>query len=286
MLSNKVKEIMNREVLTAGVTDTIWNVLELMVAKNVGRLIISDNKAPVGIFTEKDVMRRVMNKKLDLKKTSIKRVMTSPIRTVRENANMVEVLGKMYRGKFRHMLVCGEKGTMVGLVSMRRILKFAVELGRHLEETRTIGSIMSGHLLTVDAAQSIADTLGAMTKKGTTCVVVFNHGEPQGIFTERDVLTRVAIKNIDTRKTAIQEVMTANPVTMSDSSLIGEVLSAMYKGDFRHMPLRKEGGELIGIVSIFDVLKYAKALDVDESVRRAWKEIKEYWDSDEQYTPG
>ncbi len=45
-------------------------------------------------------------------------------------------------------------------------------------------------------------------------------------------------------------------------------------------------GELAGIVSMADVLKYAKALDVDENVRKAWREIKEHWDSVEHYTPG
>jgi hypothetical protein len=60
----------------------------------------------------------------------------------------------------------------------------------------------------------------------------------------------------------------------------------MYKGDFRHMPIQGERGNLVGIVSMGDVLKYAKALDVDESVRRAWEEIEEFWNSEEHYTPG
>jgi hypothetical protein len=35
-----------------------------------------------------------------------------------------------------------------------------------------------------------------------------------------------------------------------------------------------------------DVLKYAKALDVDEEVQKTWKEIEEFWDSEDYYTPG
>ena len=55
---------------------------------------------------------------------------------------------------------------------------------------------------------------------------------------------------------------------------------------FRSMPIQGEEGEVIGIVSLADVLQYARALDVDEKVRQAWKEIQEFWDSEEQYTPG
>jgi len=286
MLTNKIREIMTRDVVTAGVTDRILDVTKLMVAKNLGCVVIMDHRVPVGIFTEQDVLRRVMNKKLDPKKATIKRVMTTPIRSVREAARIVDVLGKMYRGKFRHMVVFGEKRAMVGLVSMRRILKLAVELGHDPTGTQTIGSMMSTKLVTVDVSQSIYGTIEAMVKKDTHCVIVLSRGEFKGIFTERDVLRRVAIKNIDTRKTPIKKVMTTDPITMAHSALIEEVLAQMYNNDFRNIPVRGDHGELAGIVSMGDVLKYAKALDVDENVRKARKEIEEHWDSVEHYTPG
>jgi CBS domain-containing protein len=286
MLTNKVSEIMTKEVTTADASSTIFDVMEMMAAKDVGRAVIIDHQALVGIFTEKDVLRRVMNKKLDPKKTGIKRVMSSPIRAVRREAHIIEALGKMYKGKFRHLLVRGDRGTIAGMVSMRRILKLAVELGQGLAETQTIGSIMSQAPITVDASQSIYETIETMTQTDTGCVVVSSGGRLKGIFTERDVLTRVAVKTIDTRKTLIQEVMTPDLVTAPHSALVGEVLAEMYKHDFRNMPIVGDRGELIGIVSMADVLKYAKGLDIDESVRRAWKEIEEFWDSEQHYTPG
>ena len=277
---------MTREVITAEAPSAIFAVMNIMAQKNVGRVVITESGAPVGIFTEHDVVRRVMNKKLDPNKTSIKRVMTSPIRTVGEETHIVEALGRMYRAKFRHLPVRGKKGPIVGMISMRRILKLAVELGRGLAETQTIGSIMSGDLVTVDASQTIYETIETMIKKDTNAVIVLAGGKPKGIFTERDVLKRVAVGDADPMKTPIRKVMTADFVTMPHSAFIGEVLAEMYQKGFRHVPIRGERGELVGIVSMRDVLKYAKALDVDESVRKAWKEIEEFWDSEEQYTPG
>lgn len=286
MLSNKVKEIMTREVITAGASSTIFDVMEIKVAKKVGAVVITDNRVPVGIFTEQDVLNRVMNKKLDSKKTGIKRVMTAPIHAVRQETHILEALGKMYKGKFRHLLIRGDKGVMVGMVSMRDILKFAVELGQALVETQTIGSIMSTNLITVDASQSIMETIKIMSKEDTGCVIVLINGKPKGIFTERDVLKRVAIKHVDARKTPIREVMTADFVTAVHSALIGEVLAEMNKRGFRNMPIRADRGDLVGIVSMGNVLQYAKALDVGEIVRKAWKEIEEFWESAEHYTPG
>lgn len=286
MLSNKVRAIMNTEVTTTAASTPILDAMETMAAENVGRVVIAENQMPVGIFTDHDILRRVIHKKFNIKKTSVRKVMTTPIRGVREDTHVLDVLKQMYRGKFRHMLVRGEEGQMVGLLSIRRIFKLAVELGQGVRKTRTIGSIMSGRPYTVDASSSIHDAIKGMIEKDTCGVIVLDKGEPKGIFTSRDILNRVAVKNIDTRKTPVKDVMTANPIIVSHSAPVSEALSKMYDGNFRHMPIRGEKGNIVGMVTMSDVLKYAKVLDVDGTVRRAWKEIKEFWESEEQYTPG
>ena len=286
MLTNKVSEIMTPEVITTGMSSTVFDVMNIMAERNVGGVIITDGQSPVGIFTEQDVLRRVMNKPLDSKTTGIKQVMSTPIRAIRKETHIVDALGKMYKSKFRHFLIRGEKKEIIGIISMRDILKLVVKIGEGLQESKTIGSIMSTRLVTVDVSQSIHETIEIMKKKNTGCVIVLLDGEPKGIFTERDVLKRVAIKNVDTRKTPIREVMTGEFVAMARSVLIGEVLAEMHQRGFRHMPIREDQGRIVGIVSMRHVLRYAKALDVDESVRKAWKEIEEFFDSSEHYTPG
>ena len=101
----------------------------MMVAADVGRIIVTDKEVPVGIFTEKDVLKRVVNRNIDPRKSPIKEVMTSPIRAVREETHIVEAFGKMYRGKYRHLLVRGRRGKIVGIVSMRRILGICSRVG-------------------------------------------------------------------------------------------------------------------------------------------------------------
>ena len=285
MLSNKVSEIMTGNLTLAAGSRTVFDVMETMVTEDVGRMVVTENDIPVGIFTEKDVLRRVINK-LDPKKTKIKEAMTSPIRAVREETHIIEALGKMYKGKYRHLLVRGRRGKIVGIVSMRRILGIAVELGQGLNETKTLASIMSLGAPTVDEATSIAETIDLMLQKGVAAIVVTSGGTPKGIFTERDVLKRVAVKDMDTKQTPISKVMTSPPITMASSALISNVLGEMYRRDIRNMPVTGDKGELIGIVSMADILQYAQAFDIDEKVRQTWKEVKEYYDSEDQYTPG
>ena len=117
-------------------------------------------------------------------------------------------------------------------------------------------------------------------------MVVTAAGKPTGIFTERDVLKRVATKEIRTKDTPVKEVMTAPLITMPHSTLVGDVLAEMYRRDIRNMPVSGDKGDLIGIVSMPDILQYAQAFDIDEKVRQTWKEVQEHYDSEEHFTPG
>ncbi|MGH7826101.1 MAG: CBS domain-containing protein [Candidatus Binatia bacterium] len=285
MLSNKVSEIMTTSIATAAVSQTVHEVVERMAAEDVGRIVITDNEVPAGIFTEKDVLKRVVSK-LDPKKTIIREVMTTPVRAVREETHIVEAFAKMYRGKFRHLLVRGRRGKIVGIVSMRRILGLAVELGQGMSDARILGSIMSARIVTVDGSLSVHETIDLMVEKGLGSVVVTAEGKTNGIFTERDVLRRVAVKEADPKKTNVQSVMTSPLITMASTDLVRDVLGEMHRRDIRNMPVKDERGELIGIVSMPDILQYAKAFDIDERVRQTWKEVQEHYDSDDHYTPG
>jgi signal-transduction protein with cAMP-binding, CBS, and nucleotidyltransferase domain len=286
MLSNKVSEIMTTNLTTTPHSTPVLQVMERMSTEDVGRIIVTDNDVPVGIFTEKDVLQRVVNSDIDAKKTLVKDVMTSPIRAVREETHIVEAFGKMFRGKYRHLLVRGKRGRIVGIVSMRRILKLAVELGQGMSETTTLGKLTMAGVNVVEHSLSVHETINTMIQKGASAVLVAERDSPEGIFTERDVLKRVATKAIDKQRTPVREVMTAPLITLPDTTLVGDALAEMYRRDIRNMPVRGRNQEVVGLVSMSDVLQYARAFDIDEQVRRTWKEVAEYLDNDDQYTPG
>ena len=286
MLSNKVSEIMTTHLTTAPVAASVFEVMQTMVAEDVGRIIVTDDDVPVGIFTEKDVLKRVVNAGISPRKTPIKDVMTAPVRAVREETHIIEAFGRMYRGKYRHLLVRGRRGKIIGIVSMRRILNIAVELGQGLSETRTLGNIAAGGIQTMDGSASVYETVEVMNSKNVTAVIVTASGKPEGIFTERDVLRRVAAKELPPKETTVKNVMTAPIITMPQTAMVGDVLAEMYRRDIRNMPVRADSGELTGLVSMPEILQYARAFNVDEQVRRTWKEVADLLDTEDQYTPG
>lgn len=286
MLSNKVSEIMTTNLTQAPVSASVHEVLDIMVAEDIGRIIITDAEVPVGIFTEKDVLKRVLKAKIDTKGVTINKVMTTPIRAVREETRIVDAFAKMYRGKYRHLLVRGRRGKIIGIVSMRRILHLAVELGQGMSETRTVADIAAPAIVSAEQSTTVHDAIGLMIKRGVTAIVATDGRNPTGIFTERDLLKRVAAKAADMNKTTLDQVMTKPIITMPRSALVGDVLAEMYRRDIRNMPVSGADGALVGLVSMPEILQYATAFDIDERVRRTWKEVAEYMDSQDQYTPG
>ena len=286
MLSNKVSEIMTTDLVKATVSATIYSVMETMVAEDVGRIIITDDEVPVGIFTEKDVLKRVVGTAIDVKKASIKDVMTAPVRAVREETHIVDAFARMYRGKYRHLLVRGRRGKIIGIVSMRRILNIAVELGQGISESRTVGDIPAAPITTVDESSTVHATVNLMNQRGLTAVIVTAAGTPTGIFTERDVLRRVATVNMDRQQTPVRQVMTAPLIAVPRATLVGDVLAEMYRRDIRNMPVEEAPNQLLGLIAMPEILQYAQAFNIDEQVRRSWQEVAQALDTDDQYTPG
>lgn len=109
-----------------------------------------------------------------------------------------------------------------------------------------------------------------MAERGVGAVVVTGaDGRLAGIFTERDLVKRVAAPGLDLDKTALSEVMTRAPETMRSSDAAVVALRRMREGGFRHMPV-VDNGKLLGVVSSRDFLgAEMKQLEIEASFRTA-----------------
>lgn len=109
-----VKDIMTKEVITIETTKTIFDAAELMTEKGLGCLIVVIKGFPVGIITERDIVRRIVAKRasLDIK---VKEVMTKTLITVEPNTSLKEAARVMSSNKIRRLPVL-EKNKLVGIV--------------------------------------------------------------------------------------------------------------------------------------------------------------------------
>jgi CBS domain-containing protein len=119
MFDRPVRTVMRRRnVVTASPDTTVHKVATLMASKNVGAVMVVDDEALVGIFTERDVVCRVVARGLDPATTAVADVMTQRPHTTTPDVPFGAALAVMHEKGFRHMPVI-ENGKPVGIVSAR-----------------------------------------------------------------------------------------------------------------------------------------------------------------------
>lgn len=89
-----------------------------MSAKNFGAGVVVDQKGrPVGIVTERDFMKRLLNKGLDPNKTKLKDIMTTNIKLGRAEDDILDWMRHMSNERFRHLPIVDDDGKLIGMVS-------------------------------------------------------------------------------------------------------------------------------------------------------------------------
>ena len=76
-----------------------------------------------------------------------------------------------------------------------------------------------------------------------------------GIFTERDVMTRIVEQKVSP-STPVEKVMTANPKTLKATDSVADAIRMMNEGHYRHLPLVDDAGRLVGVLSVRDLIAY------------------------------
>ena len=125
---------------------------------------------------------------------------------------------------------------------------------------KIVPDVISGvqNLATADTGMSVREAAISMADRRIGALVVLDaDGRMAGIFTERDVMTKVVAGRLDPDTTSLAEVMTPNPDTIGPDDTASEALEMMRKRGYRHLPVL-EGARLIGMVSVRDL--YATAL--------------------------
>lgn len=119
MFEMSVKRVMQRRKLVQATPDvTVREAAKLMAKKNVGAIVIVEAERLIGIFTERDMVVRVVAKGRNVDATKVGAVMTRSPYTIDPDAEFGEALLIMHEKGFRHLPVL-ENGRPVGMVSAR-----------------------------------------------------------------------------------------------------------------------------------------------------------------------
>ena len=144
MPQRPIRELIARQkILTAARDTTVSEAARLMKKMNVGAVMVVEKEKLVGIFTERDVVFRVLAESRDPKTTRLAEVMTAKPQTIAPDRPVGHALHLMYENGYRHVPVV-ENGKPVGMVSARDALgpeleQFQAELLRKTQIGEILG---------------------------------------------------------------------------------------------------------------------------------------------------
>jgi CBS domain-containing protein len=104
----------------------VMEAVALMAKGRVGAIAVTSvediGRKVVGVFTERDLMRRVVNERRDPAATRIGDVMTTPVQTVSDETSVAEAASLMRQHHIRHLVVVDGRGALQGIVAQRYLL--------------------------------------------------------------------------------------------------------------------------------------------------------------------
>ena len=109
-------------------------------------------------------------------------------------------------------------------------------------------------VFTIAPEATVLEALSLMAEHNIGALLVMTGDEIRGIVSERDCIRKVDVKGRSAKDTKVSEIMTANVITIEVNQPLEECMSLMIEKNFRHLPVC-EGKELLGVVSVRDVLK-------------------------------
>ena len=123
-----------------GPQDTVEQAVEAMLKTRGGAVLVMEGARLVGIFTERDVLSRVVGQRRSPGSTLLSDVMTSPVLTVSEDTKVEKALLRMVEHHFRHLPLVDSHNQPIGLLSIRRIFE------HHLHELKSTNSSLLAYM--------------------------------------------------------------------------------------------------------------------------------------------
>jgi len=121
--------------------------------------------------------------------------------------------------------------------------------------TDRVGDLPLAPPIVVSPETTVAEAVRKMREEKHGCVLVVEDSELVGIFTEKDLLSRILRKGADAEKVQVGKVMTTDPITLRPGDPPAFAIHNRVERDLRHLPV-VEGGALLGFISVRHLLRY------------------------------
>jgi CBS domain-containing protein len=121
-----VEDVMTKDLISIESTDKVFAAIKVMTDNDIGSVLVTKNKKPLGILTERDILKKVCPQQLCTREITAGEVMSKPLIHINADAGLGQASLLMSLKNVRRLLVM-DKGKIVGIVTQKDVIKGTLE---------------------------------------------------------------------------------------------------------------------------------------------------------------
>lgn len=276
-----VEGIMVKRVVTAGPSETIHAIRLLMLKHGIGRVVVVREGRPIGIVTQKDVVRFLLDdtSKRGIDEIPVEEAMSRDPITVDTATPIHKIGGIMMERGISSLVVVDEGGTLKGIVTKTDICH---HYGIRAAGIYRVRDFMTPNPITVKPSHSIFLVASLMAEHRISRVIV-GDGGPLGIITLSDLtmvspilkprelisegkyvsLRGLLMPSRNIGLLTARDIMTSNPISMNEEDDLAKAAGLMIRNGISGLPVVDDEDRLVGIVTKSDVTRATVKLKED-----------------------
>lgn len=269
----KIREIMNAHVVTVGAHETLPDAVVKMGTMGVKRLPVVHEGAVVGILTDGEV-RRALPKlserltpwdfTLRAAKVRVRDAMLRPPFTIDADADLDSALRVLLDRRVGGLPVLDEDGRLVGILTLTDVLKALAKMPRNT--WGAVREFMTESAVHVTPTTTAAEAAAKLKVAKLRVLPVVKDNAVAGVLHEKDVKAELESRSAAHGETTLSDQFFLGGVTVADlmrpasgsvlaSVPLRDAITEMTNADVHGLPVLSDGGRLLGVITVSDVLK-------------------------------
>ena len=244
----KVADYMTTNPITIQSDAMFPNATSLMASKGIGNLIVTKNDDAIGILSEREILQELsLNREIPNK--DIQYVNLQSFIRITPNDTIYAAAKSMISEKMRLLVFDNNNNILAGIITASDI----VRAFRKTDSNPSIEDVMSNKIFDVDYDNSILRAVKTLYERRIGSIIVNKDEKPYGIFTERDLLTKVLSRGIEVDE-KVGNYSSTPLITAQHGIRANEAANIMFINNMKRLPLTQDG-KIVSIVTARDLVE-------------------------------
>ncbi len=273
MTTTSSSTIIQPNLLSLSPETSVQDAIQAMVSYHQTYVLVVEQTRLVGIFTERDVARRLAAQE-NLQVVRLAEAMTrSPLTvSIEASEDIFQISQYLLEHHIRHLPVVDAQNQVVGVITPQSLRRsFQPE---YLLRCLRVGEVMTTNVLRGQLADRLLTLIQRMVQRQVSCVVITDPltQQPIGIITERDI-SRLQTEMMDLTQITAAAVMTQPLITMQPQDSLWSVHEQMQRINVRRLVVAHPNGELAGIVTQTQMLRMMDPVEIYQVMQQMQQTI-------------